>query len=108
MEREHAQSENRRLSWEALAAVGGVLGLHGVKRQPDSLTCVAGPGTSEALGAGRSGEFVSHGDRASGFTRCKELWRRMVVMVVQHEFSILHATQLCTEKWLKVVTFMLH
>ena len=54
MEREHAQSKNRRLSWEALAAVGGVLGLPGVKRQPDSLTCVAGPGTLEALGAGRN------------------------------------------------------
>lgn len=54
MEREHAQPENCRLSGEALSAIGGVLGLHGVKRQPDSLTCVAGPGTSEGLGAGRN------------------------------------------------------
>ena len=54
MEREHTQSKNHCLSWEALAAVGGVLGLHGVKRQPDSLACVAGPGTSEGLGAGRN------------------------------------------------------
>lgn len=47
MEREHAQSKNRCLSWEALAAVGAVLGMRGVKRQPDSLARAAGAGGGE-------------------------------------------------------------